>query len=514
MTLELELLPTRNISDSESLALFLDRLEQQLRWVSTIHAQMLMKQYETKARVPGMDEVESAQAGLMTDPLYQEVVAKFLGRVEEPLLARRLEAWDQAFRGSRVSSRPEIRRLVNEISDAIVKHRYEVQGYYLDLGDVRAVLRTELDRERRRAAWLSFAPLSRTLAGPTRELFHLRNKAARDEGHETYAHMQLAEQGLDLEQVRSILVELADASDPAFRRVMARGAEKWGLDRIEPWDIRFLLDGEVSLPIRHFPRSGIVPRMEEWGRDHVGPLADLGISIHLLDIPYNGLTVTVHDRDIRVLQNPADGFNYYETAFHELGHALHNAFSNPGSYILRREPSTFNEGMAETLSYITSDPDWLAHMGLSPDEVAAAAGQSMGPWFAYLRQRSALALFEYTAYSEPDRDLDAVLAEFESRLLGCSYDVTTRWAAEPNAWFSRYPVYWQNYVLADVVASQIHSDLRRRFGSVWRNPDVVSYLREQYWAPGGAIPWQEKIRRSTGEPLNTRALVAELSQTV
>ncbi|HEY3367102.1 MAG TPA: hypothetical protein VGK74_18770 [Symbiobacteriaceae bacterium] len=511
MSLELEPLFTHTVKNEETLLLFLDRLEQQLKWVGTIYAQMQFTQYQTKLRPSGMEEVEAVQAGLMTEPQYQEVVAKSLGKVADPLLARRLEAWDQAFRAARVSARPEIRRLVNEIGDTIVKFGYQVQGRELDLGGVRSVLRLERDRERRRAAWLAFAPLSRQLAGKTRELFHLRNRAAQEEGFETYAHMQLAAQGLGLEQVKTILGELADASDPAFRRLMDRGAERWGWRHIEPWDVKFLLDGEGSLPVRYFPQSGIVQRLEEWGQDHGYPLNDLGISIHLMDIPYNGLTMTIHERDIRILQNPSDGFNYYETAFHELGHALHGAFADPGAYILRREPSAFNEGMAETMSYITSEPGWLAHMGLAPDEVAAAESQAMGPWFAYLRQRSAWALFEYEAYANPDGDLDGAMAGVESRLLGCTLDTSPRWAAEPNAWFSRYPVYWQNYVLADVVASQIHDDLLRRFGSVWRNPDALAYIRQQYWAPGGSVDWQEKLRRGTGEGLNTRALVADLS---
>jgi oligoendopeptidase F len=231
-----------------------------------------------------------------------------------------------------------------------------------------------------------------------------------------------------------------------------------------------------------------------------------------MDIPYNGLCMTMHSRDIRILGNPADGHNYYKTGFHELGHAMHAAHSAPGSYILRREPSVFSEGMAEMLGYTVDDPAWLSHMGLDMKEVAGAGAQSMGPWFAYLRQRSAHALFEYEAYANPDADLDAINANIEAELLGCAVDASPRWAAEPNAWYSRYPVYWQNYVLADVIASQIHHDLRRRFGSVWRNQQAIAHIQEHYWAPGGALDWQEKLRSGTGEGLNTRALVADLSR--
>lgn len=507
---EAERLDPASVTDEPSLKDLLDRLESQLEQASSRLSLLLFEQYESKKRPPALAEAEAAQAAIMTDAGYQELVARWVGRVDDPLLARRLVAWQRTFQGARVSARADIRALVNEISDAIVAFRYQVQGEELDLGAVRHILRVEKDRERRRAAWLSFAPLSEKLAARTRELFTLRNEAARAEGFATYAHMQIAAQGLELEQVKGILEELAAKSDPAYRQIIAAGAERHGLDQVQPWDVKFLLDGEGGLPKQYFPKSGILGRLEEWGRLHGVDLAELGIKVYFMDIPYNGLCMSIGRRDIRILGNPSDGHNYYKTSFHELGHALHSAYNDPGSYILRREPSVFGEGMAEMMGYTVNEPGWLAHVGLSAAEIASAAREGMGPWFAYLRQRSAHALFEYEAYANPDGDLDRINAEVEARVLGCAVDATPRWASEPNAWYSRYPVYWQNYVLADVVASQIHHDLRRRFGSVWGSREAVTYMREQYWAPGGSVEWQEKLVRGTGAPLSTTALVADL----
>lgn len=500
-----------SITDEQGVKRFLDQLEHALEQIGTQHSRLAFDQYATKKRPPEMAETEAAQAALMTNPAYQELVAAWVGRVADPLLARRLVIWQRSFQGARVSARPEIRALVNEISDAIVAFRYQVQGEEFDLGAVRHILRVERDRERRRAAWLSFAPLSEQLAGRTRELFKLRNAAAQAEGFATYAHMQIAAQGLQLDQVKEILEELAEASAPAYRQVLASGAERAGLSEIQPWDIKFLLDGEGGLPKRYFPKSAIEQRLAEWGELHGVDLNQLGIKVYFMDIPYNGLCMSIGRGDIRILGNPADGHNYYKTSFHELGHALHAAYSDPGSYILRREPSVFSEGMAEMMGYLVNDPAWLAHVGLTPAEIAAASQEAMGPWFAYLRQRSAHALFEYAAYANPDGDLDQINAEIEARILGCAVDPSPRWAAEPNAWYSRYPVYWQNYVLADVVASQIHADLRQRFGSVWGSREAVEFMRAAYWAPGGSVEWEEKLARATGAGLSTQALVADLT---
>ncbi|HWI52981.1 MAG TPA: M3 family metallopeptidase [Symbiobacteriaceae bacterium] len=512
MSLTVEPLDVRTVRDEPSLRIFLDALEEQLQRLGSAISEMAFAQYQTKRRPEGMAEAEGAQAALMLNPDYEAVVARFLGKVEDPLLERRLSVWHQAFRGARVSSNPAVRALVSEISDTIVAHRYDVQGQEFDLGGVRHLLRTETNRDRRRAAWLAFAPLSRSLDARTRELFRLRNSLARTEGFETYVHMQMDAQGLSLPQVRTILEELAAASEPAYRALIEEGASRQKLGRIQPWDVKFLLDGVGGLPISYFPRARIIARLAEWAMQHGLDLKALGISVHMLDIPYNGLCVGVTPRDIRILGNWADGHNYYKTAFHELGHALHSAFSDPGSFVLRREPAVFSESMAEMIGYTVQDPGWLAHAGLTASEVASAGTQAMGPWFAYLRQRTAHALFEYEAYANPDADLDLINAGIEARVLGCGMDESPRWAAEPNAWYSRYPVYWQNYVLADVVASQIHHDLRRRFGGLWQNPQALEHVRQHFWAPGGAVDWQEKLVRGTGEALNTRALVADLTR--
>lgn len=503
-------LHVQSVVDEPSLRTFLDDLEAQLQTISRNLSEMAFVQYQTKRRPEGMAEAEGAQAAIMSNQAYQEVINRFAGRVEDPMLARRVDMWQRAFRGAKVSAHSDVRALVNEVSDAIVAHRYDVQGDELDLGGVRHLLRAEPNRERRRAAWQAFAPLSRQLDGRTRELFRLRNGLAQEEGFETYGHMQMEAQGLTLPQVKAILEELSVASEPAYREVLDEGARRQKLGSVQPWDVKFLLDGVGGLPAGYFPRSGILGRLNEWAGHHGLDLNDLGISVHMLDIPYNGLCMGITPKDIRILGNWSDGHNYYKTAFHELGHALHNAFGDPGSYILRREPSVFSEAMAELIGYTVQDPAWLAHMGLTPSEVASAGSQAMGPWFAYLRQRTAHALFEYEAYANPDADLDVLNAGIEARVLGCHFDESPRWAAEPNAWYTRYPVYWQNYVLADVIASQIHHDLRRRFGSVWRSSAALEHIRQYYWAPGGALDWQEKLLRGTGQPLGTKALVADL----
>lgn len=508
--LELEPLHTGTVTDEETLRVFLDRLEQQLEEVVTSLGHLSYQKYRDKRAPEGLDKVEQVRAGLMRNQAYHEVVQRFQGTVTDALVARRLEVWDRLFRAARVSELPDVVRLKNRISNRIVGFTFRVQGEEVGLGRLRQILRTERDREQRRAAWMASSPLAAELGPMTRELVDLRNAAAGAAGYRSYAHMSLDFAGLDLERTVAILNELQAASENSYRTVLAEGAARAGIADVQPWDLKFILEGEYGPPASKLPVEWIQPRLAEWGRLHGIPLDDRGIAVHYLDIPFNGLCMPIASGDIRILGNVNSGLTYYKTMFHELGHALHASFSDPGAYVLRREPAVFNEGMAETMAYVVFDPEWLAHIGLPHDQVQAAVRGKLGTWFAYLRERSAWALFEYGLYANPGQNLDRLLADVESRMLGCAMDTTQRWAA--NAWYSGYPIYWQNYVLGDVIASQIHHDLRRRFGKgMWRSEESVRYVCEHYWAPGGLVEWQTKIERGTGEPLSTKALVADLS---
>jgi peptidyl-dipeptidase A len=192
-----------------------------------------------------------------------------------------------------------------------------------------------------------------------------------------------------------------------------------------------------------------------------------------------------------------------------MGHALHSALKKVDSMVLRRESGIFTEGLAEVFGYITHHRAWLRQMGLSDQEIAQAQAASLGPWFFYLRQRTAFCLFEYEVYKNPDQDLDALFAQIDAKIEGGCLDSTPRWAA--NAWYVNYPVYWQNYVLADVMSSQVHHHLESAYGSLYNCQSAYDFVIKHYIAPGALIPWMDKLESATGARLNAKALIADIN---
>ncbi|MGI6358046.1 MAG: M3 family metallopeptidase [Bacillota bacterium] len=499
----------QQINNQAELQAYLDSLESKLEALNNQISSLAFQKYVDKQPNPKLAELEQQRAAIMLDQSLSQLVNRWLGKADCPVLERRLVAWSNNLLAAQVTARPEIMQLTRSLADRIISHRYLVNGNRYDLGTIRGLVRSNPDRSLRRAAWSSYSELSDALAADMLQLFKLRNAAAQEAGFNNYVDMSLHINGMATAEVEAILQELTEATESTYRRILQSGAERLGLDSIEPWDVQYILEQAGEVPNHHFPKDRILPALRQWC-DAMGiDLEQLGISHHWIDIPYNGLTMTLSRNDIRILGNPTDGYAYYKTAFHELGHALHSALKQVDSMVLRRESGIFTEGLAEVFGYVSHHPEWMRQMGLNDAEIRSALAGSLGPWFFYLRQRTAYCLFEYAAYQDPGQNMDQLFARTEAAITGGRLDHTPRWAA--NAWYVSYPVYWQNYVLADVMSSQVHHHLERSYGSLYNSPAAYDFVIQHYIAPGAMVPWMEKIETATGARLNAQALIADLN---
>lgn len=498
-----------NFTDSKQLQAFLDQRERKLEDVSNEISKISYRRFVEKTSDPRLPGLEQQRAEMMLDPAFANLVEEWLPRVEEPVLRRRLENIRAQLQLARVASQPKILELARELNDLMVGYQYPLGGERVDITGVRQTVRANPDREQRKLAWHSYGELSEKMAPKLMELIELRNAEAAKLGYDTYADLILERSELSLVESEGMLETLVTATNPVYLGVLEAGAAKLGLDKIEPWDVQFILESTSGVPDSLFPRDGILPAVRAWADSMGLDIDKLGIHMITADIPYNGLCMALGRNDIRILGNPADGYGYYKTSFHELGHALHGTMNKQEHLSLRREASVFNEAIAEVFGYVPGNERWLKERGLDHNQVQLALEAARGPQFHYLRQRTAYALFEYKLYRNTAINPDAVLGETEAWVLGCSANASPRWAA--NAWFLNFPVYWQNYVLADVIASQIHHDLEARFGPLHHTREAVDFVLEQYIAPGALKPWRQKLEENTGKPLAVDALVADIN---
>lgn len=507
--------PSLLIGSETLLRSWLNQLESRLETVSVGYNSASFNLYLGRPG-PDLSSFDTAFSAILLDSTHQQVVNFWRERATDPLLRRRLDLFRRNFVEAEVSKAHQISETRNRINDQILKFQPQVGGKRLSRGEITEILRTDPDRAIRRKVYeQALSPLSKRLSGPVAELIGLRNIEARRLGYATFADLQLALLGLDRAGLLGLFENLEQLTRPAYQVFLESSRQTFGLDRVEPWDVQWLADRRAELPETAFAKHKIPGLVGDLLKNFGLDPATLPVEFVTKDIPFGGLcfTIKVPD-DIRIVGNPRDGYPSFRTLVHEYGHALHAAFNRQTFYTLKRENGIFNEGMAETLAYFTHDPAWLRSVtGLDATKVGRYREENFSRRILRLRNLLAQAHFEIEAYDNPAADLDRLLAEHEARYLGIPINLTPRWAA--SSFPTTHPVYRQNYILADLIAAQIHATLKERFGGFFdlaqsEREKVFEFLRQNFYAPGNSLEWTEKLTNATGQPLSASFLTSEL----
>ena len=120
--------------------------------------------------------------------------------------------------------------------------------------------------------------------------------------------------------------------------------------------------------------------------------------------------------------------------------------------------------------------------------------------------------FERSLYADPDADLDTLWWDLVER-----YQLVRRpdgrhapdWAAKIH--LAAAPVYYQNYLYGELFASQLDATLAARTGGLVDRRAAGALLRDDVFAPGASLRWDELVERATGEPLTAAHLARQLA---
>ena len=481
-------------------------------------------------------------------------------RVAADLALRELLGDTDTFRAlssaSRGSVDPVVRRQANvlrdrmapqqvsaEIRDALVRgearidrvfneFRQLLDGAPVDDNVITEVLRASTDPDLRQRAWVASKEVGAEVADGVRELAHLRNRAARELGERDYFALTLATSELDEEALLATL----DAVDTATRSPFAewkarddeRRADRFGcsVTELRPWhyedlffqsapdtdrlDLDEWFSGCDLVALTRRTYSGIGLDIDPiLARSDLLPRAGKSQHAFCIDIDRRG--------DVRVLCNNVAGLRWAETMLHEFGHAVYDAGVDPAlPWLTRTMHPLTTEGVAMLFGRLALEPEWLEVVAGFPHEVVAAAGPALAR-----RRRSALLVFarwvlvmtsfERSFYADPDADHDTRWWDLVER-----FQLLTRpdgrrapdWAAKIHVALA--PVYYQNYLLGELVASQLQATLVARFGGIVDRIAAGSFLADSVFRPGWSVRWDELIERATGRPLSVDAFAAEI----
>jgi peptidyl-dipeptidase A len=214
-----------------------------------------------------------------------------------------------------------------------------------------------------------------------------------------------------------------------------------------------------------------------------------------------------------------------ETILHELGHGLYDKYHNlDAPFLLRRPAHSFTtEAIAMFFGRLSRNPLWMQQMLRLSDEQRAEIAK-VSPKYAQLKQlifaRWAMVMYEFEKqlYANPDQDLNSLwwkLVEKYQFVKKPAGRNEPDWAAKIH--FTIAPCYYHNYMLGELLASQLHHHLVREVlglesdGSVSYvgQKNVGRFLDDKVFQPGAVYRWNGMIERATGEPLTPKYFVGQ-----
>jgi peptidyl-dipeptidase A len=463
-------------------------------------------------------------------------------KVRDPRLAREIEKLYLNYLQNRV--RPalleQIVALDTKVQETFNNYRGTVDGHKITISDVYTIMTTETDVARREAAWRASKQVGDVIIEDLLTLVRLRNQAARQVGFDNYHTMMIVTGEQDASELDRIFDELDRLTREPFTRlkqeldgILAAG---YGLSPQElmPWHYhdpffqRTPLVYELDLD-QYYKGRDIEALARQYYASVGLPIDDILARSDLYDREGKYPHAFSHDvdrrGDVRILTNLQDSERWMETILHELGHAVYDRYKDLNEPWLLREPAHpfTTEAVAMFFGRLSRNADWMQQMlDLSDEETAKIRAVSD----RYLRFQQVLFArwamvmwhFEKALYANPDQDLNTLWWDLVEK-----YQLLKRPPGRPDAgWASKLhfvsaPCYYHNYLLGELLASQLHNHIVRRVLKLESDAGVSyvgdqrvgQYLRRYVFGPGARYRWDEMVTRATGEPLTPKYFVGQ-----
>ncbi|HYM80719.1 MAG TPA: M2 family metallopeptidase [Candidatus Limnocylindria bacterium] len=465
------------------------------------------------------------------------------GGADDPLLARQLQLLLNDYRAHQIP--PEmIERMVTiekSLESRFNNHRARLDGEPVTDNAIRELLRESNDPERRRRAWEASKQIGAEVAKDLRALVRLRNQAARAIGFPNFYTMALTLDELDETELFALFDEVEQGTRPLFERYKqtldSRLAERFGVavEALRPWHYGdpFFQEApaaEVALD-PYFEERSLADLTERFFQAIGFDVRDLLAHSDLYEKPgkcQHAFCMSMDRRDdIRVLCNVRPNEYWMGTMLHEFGHAVYEqGIDRSLPYVLRGPAHTMaTEASAMLFGRLSKNAAWLTRYAGAPADEAHAAAAALAQatrnqLLVQTRWCLVMSHMERALYRYPEQDLDALwwgLVERYQWVWSPDGRRAPDWASKIH--FSVAPVYYHNYLLGEIMASQLQSHIQREVlgngADVWEryvaSPEVGGFLVQRLYRTGKAHDWRATLREATGRALNTGAFVDELA---
>lgn len=460
---------------------------------------------------------------------------------DEPYINRISELLLLEFIGSALTPE-EIEETVKrekEIENDFTNFRAIVQGERRTENWLREQLKKSNDTNLRKEVWEGSKQIGAITGPKIRELAKLRNTIARRLGYSDFWSMRIELQELNRSELISILEQVEQQTKEywiKFKRSydeMLANQYQINVSELRPWHYRdpFFQEApepEVSLQ-EYFEHADLEKLTKEFYHKIGLPIDSILANSDLYEREgkqQHAYCMSV-DRadDIRILCNIKPTDYWMSTMLHEFGHGVYDLYIRRDLPFLLRTPAhtLTTEAIAMLMERNVKNPAWLIHYLGVPQEIAKNAGTLFQKNMAekhLIMARWCLVMvnFERLLYLDPNQDLDTLwwdLVEKYQEITRPEGRKNSDWAAKIHLGCS--PVYYQNYLLGDLMASQIQSyiknvvladEIDKELAYV-TSPKVGEYLRSKIFEYGKTVKWNELIQMATNKKLSVEDFAEE-----
>ncbi len=467
------------------------------------------------------------------------------GRINNAKLARQLDKLYYAYLRNQIE--PELlKKLVdadNKVQEKYNTFRGTIDGKKVTMSDIYTILTTEKNLRKRELAWRASKQVGDVIFDDLIELVKLRNEAARKVGFNNYHTLSIVTGEQSVEELDRIFDELDGLTSEPFARLKNELdrilADSYGIavEDLMPWHYhdpffqRTPLVYDLDLDI-YYKDQDVKELAQKYYAGIGLPVDDILARSDLYDregkYPHAFSFEGDRNGDVRILCNLQNTERWMETILHELGHAVYSKYHDRKEPWLLREPahSFTTEAIAMFFGRLSRNAAWMeAMLGLSESQRVKIEQVSE----KYLRFQQVLFArwamvmynFEKQLYSNPDQDLNTLwwdLVEKYQFIKRPNGPVDAGWASKLH--FTTAPCYYHNYMLGELLASQLHNHIVHNVLMLESDKDVSyvcrkevgDFIRKKVFEPGAVYHWSEMIRRATGEPLRPKYFIEQFVQ--
>src|SRR3989344_4182458 len=477
---------------------------------------------------------------LFTDrQIYEELTGYQRSKeIKNLLLKRQLDGLVRAFKGSMLPPEliEEMALIHSELEGVIAGFRPVLDGKEISDNDLKLILENEKDIGLRKRAWEASKQVGLAVAPLGLQMVHLNNKAARHLGYPNYFRMALELDELDIRTIFGFFDQQLVRSEEHWRQtsgqIRSELAKKFSVPESEigPWAWSDPFGHEDPLA-DHESRNKILD-----GRDVIADVTrfyeSMGFDIRPVlarsDL-YEKPNKSQHafcfsmDRgqDVRILANVKPTWYWFDTMFHESGHAVHDISLDQGlPWLLRTCSHTITTEAAARI------PEYYGNHGMTikallrlSDEWDPILNEITEGYkraqLLFSRWGNVVTRFEQALYEEPGQNLQnlwwSLVERYQNIRRPAGRENAADWACKVHITTS--PGYYQNYLLAYVMASQVRAKLRdvTKDQTIFNEKAAGDFLKNNFFALGDRYPWYELVEKITGKPLAVDAWIKEIS---